>query len=109
MDESYFLRVQVLAFRLMGFDLWDAGGVNDYPQISFFVIGSMSAFLGPLFCAIKFYITNVSIMSDAMGSFLAIILTIVKYGVFVYYRKDFVELVYRIRTILETGECHCVT
>lgn len=104
MDESYFLRVQVLAFRLMGFDLWEASGVNDYPQISLFVIGTMSAFLGPLFCAIKFYITNVSIMSDAMGSFLAIILTMVKYGVFVYYRKDFVELIYRIRTILETGE-----
>lgn len=105
MDESYFLRVQVLAFRLMGFDLWDASGLKDYPQISLFVIGTMSAFLGPLFFAIKFYITNVSIMSDAMGSLLAIILTMVKYGVFVYYRKDFAELIYRIRNILETGEC----
>ncbi|KAH8415409.1 hypothetical protein KR222_010877 [Zaprionus bogoriensis] len=101
MDESYFLRVQVLAFRLMGFDLWNASGLNDHPQITLFVIGTMSAFLGPLFFAIKFYITNVSIMSDAMGSLLAIILTIVKYAVFVYYRKEFVELIYRIRSILE--------
>lgn len=101
MDETYFLRVQVLAFRLMGFDLWHNDSVNDRPQISFLVIGTMGAFLGPLFFAIKFYITNVSIMSDAMGSFLAVILTLVKYGVFVYNRRDFVQLIYRIRGILE--------
>jgi len=104
MDETYFLRVQVLAFRLMGFDLWHNDSPNDRPQISIFVIGTMGAFLGPLFFAIRFYITNVSIMSDAMGSFLAIILTLVKYGVFVYYRRDFVQLIYRIRGILERGK-----
>ncbi|XP_034490203.1 odorant receptor 9a [Drosophila innubila] len=101
MDETYFLSVQVLAFRLIGFDLWHDNGQNDRPHISFLVIGTMGAFLGPLFFAIQFYITNVSIMSDAMGSLLAIILTLVKYGVFVYYRKDFVQLIYRIRGILE--------
>ncbi|XP_060661423.1 odorant receptor 9a [Drosophila nasuta] len=101
MDEAYFLRVQVLAFRLMGFDLWNNNSSKDRPQISFLVIGTMGAFLGPLFFAIKFYIKNVSIMSDAMGSFLAILLTLVKYGVFIYYRGDFVQLIYRIRGILE--------
>lgn len=105
MDAAYFLRVQVLTFRLMGFDLWKSNSTNDHPQITLVVIGMMSTFLGPLFFSILHNLTNVSIMSDAMGSLLAIILTVVKYAVFVYYRKHFVQLIYRIRDILENGKC----
>lgn len=104
MDAAYFLRVQVLTFRLMGFDLWKSSSSNDRPQITLVVIGMMSTFLVPLFFSILFNVTNVSIMSDALGSLLAIILTVVKYSVFVYYRKHFVHLIYRIRDILERGK-----
>ncbi|KAM8718452.1 hypothetical protein ACLKA7_001633 [Drosophila subpalustris] len=101
MYESYFLRVQVFAFRLMGFDLWHDDGQNDRPLISFLLMGAMGTFLVPLFFSVKFHITDVIIMSDAMGAFLAITLTLVKYGVFLYYRKDFGQLICRIRGILE--------
>ncbi|EDW62928.2 odorant receptor 9a [Drosophila virilis] len=101
MDAAYFLRVQVLAFRLMGYDLWNSSSSHDRPQLTLVVIGLMGLFMAPLFFSILHNLTNVSIMSDAMGSLLAIMLTLVKYSVFVYYRKRFVQLIYRIRDILE--------
>ncbi|XP_017850524.1 odorant receptor 9a [Drosophila busckii] len=46
-------------------------------------------------------LSNVSIISDALSSFLAVVITALKYGMFVYYRKEFVGLINRIRYMLE--------
>ncbi|EDW06822.1 odorant receptor 9a [Drosophila mojavensis] len=101
MDAAYFLRVQTLTFRMMGFDLWESGSKNDRPQITFVVMILSIAFLAPLLFSTVINVTIVSIMSDALGSVLAIVVSVVKYLVFVYHRKSFVHLIYRIRDILE--------
>ncbi|TDG38997.1 hypothetical protein AWZ03_014582 [Drosophila navojoa] len=101
MDAAYFLRVQVLTFRLMGFDLWESSSRNDRPQITLMVMILTIAFLVPLLFSAVINVTIVSIMSDALGSVLAIIGSVVKYFVFISYRKSFVHLIYRIRDILE--------
>lgn len=104
MDAAYFLRVQTLTFRMMGFDLWESGSKNDRPQITFVVMILSIAFLAPLLFSTVINVTIVSIMSDALGSVLAIVVSVVKYLVFVYHRKSFVHLIYRIRDILEKGK-----
>ncbi|XP_068158929.1 odorant receptor 9a [Drosophila tropicalis] len=101
MDDTYFLRVQIFVFSIMGIDLWHARPHKDRQWWTFITMGLLAAFLVPMFFAARNNVTNVSLMSDAMGSLVASSLTVIKYILFLYYRKEFVGLIYRIRDILD--------
>ncbi|EDW29721.1 GL14885 [Drosophila persimilis] len=100
-NETNSLRVQILVYRLMGIDLWSPTAVNDRHLVTFVTMGPLFAFMLPMFLSARENITEVSLLSDTLGSTFASMLTLVKYLLFVYYRKEFVGMIYRIRSILE--------
>ncbi|XP_032582023.1 odorant receptor 9a isoform X2 [Drosophila sechellia] len=97
-DQS--LRVQILVYRCMGIDLWSPTMANDRPWLTFVTMGPLFLFMVPMFLAAHEYITQVSLLSDTLGSTFASMLTLVKFLLFCYHRKEFVGLIYRIRAIL---------
>ncbi|KAH8421308.1 hypothetical protein KR009_001481 [Drosophila setifemur] len=95
------LRIQILVYRCMGIDLWSPTIANDRPLLTAFTMGPLFLFVAPMFMAARKYITQVSALSDTLGSTFATVLTLVKFLLFCYYRKEFVGLIYRIRSILD--------
>ncbi|XP_017035184.1 odorant receptor 9a [Drosophila kikkawai] len=95
------LRVQILVYRCMGIDLWSPTSSNDRRLLTFVTMGPLFVFMVPMFLAARAYITQVSLLSDTLGSTFASMLTLVKFLLFCYYRKQFVGLIYRIRGILD--------
>lgn len=101
-DQS--LRVQILVYRCMGIDLWSPTMANDRPWLTFVTMGPLFLFMVPMFLAAHEYITQVSLLSDTLGSTFASMLTLVKFLLFCYHRKEFVGLIYHIRAILAKGK-----
>ncbi|XP_017052102.1 odorant receptor 9a isoform X2 [Drosophila ficusphila] len=95
------LRVQILVYRCMGIDLWSPTTANDRPLLTFITMGPLFLFMVPMFLAAHEYITQVSLLSDTLGSTFASMLTLVKFLLFCYHRAEFVGLIYRIRAILD--------
>ncbi|XP_030381809.1 odorant receptor 9a [Scaptodrosophila lebanonensis] len=98
MDNVNFLRVQLFVFRLMGINLHNRE--KDFSAFTSFLIFAMVSFNAPMGNSVRQNLTNVSNVSDTMGSVLATSLTFTKYLTFFYYRRELVELVNRIRRIL---------
>lgn len=103
-DKDKSLRIQILVYRCMGIDLWSPTSANDRWLLTVVTMGPLFVFMLPMFLAAHKYITEVSLLSDTLGSTFASMLTLIKFLLFVYYRKQFVGLIYRIRGILEKGE-----
>ncbi|XP_052850500.1 odorant receptor 9a [Drosophila gunungcola] len=100
-DQGQSLRVQILVYRCMGIDLWSPTRANDRPLLTFVTMGPLLMFMVPMLFAAHEYITQVSLLSDTLGSTFASMLTLVKFLLFCYHRKEFVGLIYRIRGILD--------
>ncbi|KAH8325364.1 hypothetical protein KR067_002370 [Drosophila pandora] len=100
-DQDRSLRIQILVYRCMGIDLWSPTSANDRRLLTVVTMGPLFLFMLPMFLAAHKYITEVSLLSDTLGSTFASMLTLIKFLLFVYYRKQFVGLIYRIRGILE--------
>lgn len=103
-DQDKSLRIQILVYRCMGIDLWSPTSANDRRLLTVVTMGPLFVFMLPMFLAAHKYITEVSLLSDTLGSTFASMLTLIKFLLFVYYRKQFVGLIFRIRGILEKGE-----
>ncbi|BFG01020.1 odorant receptor 9a [Drosophila madeirensis] len=101
MEKSNSLRVQILVYRLVGIDLWSPTSANDRHLVTFVTMGPLFAFMLPMYLSARENITEVSLLSDTLGSTFASMLTLVKYMLFVYHRKEFVGMIYRIRGILD--------
>lgn len=102
--EDKSLRVQILVYRAMGIDLWSPTSSNDRRLVTLFSMGQLLMFVVPMFSAARKYITQVRLLSDTLGSLFATVLTLVKFLLFSYYRKQFVGLIYLIRGILDKGK-----
>ncbi|KAH8334820.1 hypothetical protein KR074_003284 [Drosophila pseudoananassae] len=100
-EQDKSLRIQILVYRCMGIDLWSPTSANDRQLLTVVTMGPLFVFMLPMFLAAHKYITEVSLLSDTLGSTFASMLTLIKFLLFVYYRKQFVGLIYRIRSILE--------
>ncbi|KAH8306600.1 hypothetical protein KR018_009012, partial [Drosophila ironensis] len=104
-DQNQSLRVQILVYRCMGIDLWSPTSANDRRLLTAFTMGPLFVFMVPMFLAAHKYITEVSLLSDTLGSTFASMLTLIKFLLFCYYRKQFVGLIFRIRGILDKEIC----
>ncbi|XP_016951609.2 odorant receptor 9a [Drosophila biarmipes] len=98
-DQS--LRIQILVYRCMGIDLWSPTRANDRTWLTLVTMGPLFLFMLPMFLAAHEYITQVSQLSDTLGSTFASMLTLVKFLLFCYHRRKFVGLIYHIRGILD--------